>query len=70
MLDASSGRAHLPQLLLTRRLVVHQLPQWMRLAPLLEDVPGLPGGPVLRTAVQGLSGVAGGVGKVLGRFRR
>ena len=70
LLDASAGRSPLPQLLLTRRLHVQQLPQWMRLAPLLEDVPGLPGGPVLRTAVQGLSGVAGGVGKVLGRFRR
>jgi hypothetical protein len=70
LLDASAGRAALPQLLLARRLHVQQLPQWMRLAPLLEDVPGLPGGAALRTAVGGLSGVAGGVGKVLGRFRR
>jgi hypothetical protein len=70
LLDASAGRAGLPQLLLVRRLQVHQLPQWMRLAPLLEEVPGLPGGAALRTAVSGLSGVAGGVGKVLGRFRR
>ena len=70
LLDASAGRAGLPQLLLARRLQVHQLPQWMRLAPLLEEVPGLPGGAALRTAVSGLSGVAGGVGKVLGRFRR
>ena len=77
MLDAASGRAHLPQLLLTRRLVVHQLAQWMRLAPLLDDVPGLPGGAALRGAVGGVTtvaggvaGVAGGVGKVLGRLRR
>ena len=70
LLDASAGRSGLPQLLLARRLQVHQLPQWMRLAPLLEEVPGLPGGPALRAAVGGLSGVAGGVGKVLGRFRR
>lgn len=70
LLDASAGRVGLPQLLLARRLQVHQLPQWMRLAPLLEEVPGLPGGAALRTAVSGLSGVAGGVGKVLGRFRR
>ena len=70
LLDASAGRIGLPQLLLSRRLHVQQLPQWMRLAPLLEDVPGLPGGPALRHAVAGLSGVAGGVGRVLGRFRR
>lgn len=70
LLDASSGRTSVPQLLLTRRMHVAQMQQWMRLAPLLEDVPGLPGGAALRTAVHGLSGVAGGVGRVLGRFRR
>ena len=81
LLDAASGRAQLPQLLLTRRLVVHQLAQWMRLAPLLDDVPALPGGAALRGAVGGVTAVAGGlaggvtgvagsVGKVLGRLRR
>lgn len=74
LLEAASGRASLPTLLLTRRMVVHQLPQWMRLAPLLDDVPGLPGGAALRGAVGSVSGlaggVAGGVGKVLGRLRR
>jgi hypothetical protein len=70
MLEAASGRASLPQLLLTRRLVVHELHSWMRLAPLLDDVPGLPGGAALRGAVGSLSGVAGGVGRVLGRLRR
>jgi len=69
MLDAASGRAPLPQLLLSRRLVVHQLAQWMRLAPLLDDVPGLPGGAALRGAVSGVAGVAGGVGRVLSRLR-
>ena len=70
LLDASAGRAGLPQLLLTRRMQVHHLPQWMRLAPLLDDVPGLPGGAALKAGVGGLSSVVGGVGKVLGRFRR
>lgn len=70
LLDASSGRRHLPQLLLGRKLHVQHLPQWMRLAPLLDDVPGLPGGAALKTAVGGLSGVTGGIGKVLGRFSR
>lgn len=77
LLDTAAGRANLGQLLLTRRLQVQQLPQWMRLAPLLDDVPGLPGGAALKTAVGGLSGVAGslsgvagGVGRALGRLRR
>ena len=80
LLDAAAGRTNLAQLLLTRRLVVHQLPQWMRLAPLLDDLPGLPGGAALRGAVGSVSGavgsvsgiaggVAGGVGKLLGRLR-
>jgi uncharacterized protein (TIGR03083 family) len=74
LLEAAAGRASLAQLLLTRRLVVHQLPQWMRLAPLLDDVPGLPGGAALKGAVGSVSGLAGGlaggVGRVLGRLRR
>lgn len=77
LLETASGRTHLPQMLLTRRLQVQHLPQWMRLAPLLDDVPGLPGGAALRSAAGGLSGVAhgisgvaGGVGRALGRLRR
>lgn len=70
LLDTAAGRSNLGQLLVTRRLQVQQLPQWMRLAPLLDDVPGLPGGAALKAAVGGLSGVAGGVGRVLGRFQR
>lgn len=81
LLDAAAGRLPLPQLLLTRRLHVQHLPQWMRLAPLLEDLPGLPGGGALQTTVGGLSSVMGGLsgvaggfsgaaGRALGRFRR
>jgi uncharacterized protein (TIGR03083 family) len=66
LLDTSAGRVHLGQLLVTRRLHVQQLPSFMRLAPLLHEVPGLPGGAALRAALAGL----GGVTKVLGRLRR
>lgn len=73
MLEGASGRVALPQLLVTRRLVVHSLAQWMRLAPLLDDVPGLPGGAALRGAVGSVGGlvggVANGVSRVLGRLR-
>ena len=81
LLDASAGRISVPQLLLTRRMHVSQLHQWMRLAPLLEELPGLPGGAALRGTVGGIAGVAGGlagvaggvaggVGRALGRLRR
>ena len=70
LLDASAGRTGVPQLLASRRMQVQELQSWMRLAPLVEEVPGLPGGAALRGAVGAVSGVVGGVGKVLGRFRR
>jgi len=57
LLDTSAGRTNLAQLLVSRRLVVHDLRGFMRLAPLLHEVPGLPGGPVLRSAVAGLGRV-------------
>lgn len=70
LLDASAGRAALPGLLVSRRLVVQQLPAFMRLAPLVHEVPGLPGGAALRTGIGGIGAVTGGVGKLLGRLRR
>ncbi len=70
LLDASAGRAALPQLLLTRRLVVQDLPSFLRLAPLVHELPGLPGGAALRSGVVGLSAVTGGVNRVLGRLGR
>lgn len=69
LLDASAGRVHVPALLLQRRLKVHDLTSFMRLAPLVNDVPGLPGGAALRAGVNGVAAVTGGVGRVLSRFR-
>ena len=69
LLDASAGRAHVPALLGKRRLKVHDLTSFMRLAPLVNDVPGLPGGAALRVGVNGVAAITGGVGRVLKRFR-
>lgn len=69
LLDASAGRAQLPALLVQRRLKVQELGSFMRLAPLLNDVPGLPGGAVLKAGVSGLGAVTGGLGRLVGRFR-
>lgn len=57
LLDTSAGRTNLAQLLLTRRLVVQDLSSFMRLAPLVDAVPGLPGGPALQRAIAGLGRV-------------
>jgi uncharacterized protein (TIGR03083 family) len=65
LLDTSAGRHSPAQLILTRRMHVQEMHHWMRLAPLLEQVPGLPGGATLRTAAHGLHGVSAGVGRLL-----
>lgn len=69
LLEASAGRAHVPVLLAQRRLRVQDLPGFMRLAPVLDQAPNLPGGAVLKTGVKAVSGLTSGVGKLLGRFR-
>lgn len=66
LLDASAGRVSVPGLLVSRRMVVHDMTSWMRLAPLVAEVPGLPGGTALKSAIGGISRVSG----LLGRFRR
>lgn len=67
LLDASSGRQN-PMMLLTRRkLKVHHMSGLMRLAPIVETAPGIPGGPVLRLAARTVGGAGGFVGKLTGR---
>lgn len=60
LLDASAGRRAVPAMLARRDLRVHHLPGLLALAPLLDHVPGLPGGPALRVA----AGLLTGVGRV------
>lgn len=69
LLDASAGRHSIPHLLLARRLKVHQLPALMSLAPIVAEVPGLPGGAALQAGISGLSAGMSGLGKLLGRLR-
>jgi len=70
ILDASAGRIGVPGLLLQRRIVVQDLTQFLRLAPLVEEVPGIPGAPLLRRAASAVSGVTGAVGRVGRLFSR
>src|SRR4051794_10592563 len=55
LLDASAGRVSLPPLLARRKLKVHDMAGFLRLAPMIDAVPNLPGGPVLRTGVKALA---------------
>jgi len=71
LVDATAGRQAVPVLIGSRRMTAHDLPGFLRLAALVEDVPGLPGGPALRAAARTLglaSGVASGVAGALRRL--
>jgi uncharacterized protein (TIGR03083 family) len=72
LVDATAGRASVPALLASRRMTAHDLPGFLRLAALVEDLPGLPGGAALRAASRTLGGVESavrGIGGLLRRYR-
>ena len=64
LLDVSAGRANAAALIAARRLHVENLPTFLRLAPLVESVPNLPGGATLRAAGRVLRGTGGLVGRL------
>lgn len=66
LLDASAGRRSVPPLLVKRDLRLDNLAGLLALAPLLDHVPGLPGGPALRVA----AGWLGGIGRTISRLQR
>jgi hypothetical protein len=55
LLDLSAGRINPVAAIMRGHLRVHDLPGLLRLAPIVESVPGLPGGPVLRVAARTLA---------------
>jgi hypothetical protein len=61
VLDASAGRRAVPALLASRTMRVHGLADIVRLAPIVDEVPGLPGGPALKAAARWV----GGAGRLL-----
>lgn len=65
IIDITSGRnLNVTGLWRDGSLVTHDLAGLVRLTPVLEQVPGIPGGTALRAASKALSGV----GRILGRF--
>jgi uncharacterized protein (TIGR03083 family) len=61
LLDASAGRRAVPALLASRTMRVHGFADIVRLAPIVDEVPGLPGGPALKAAARWV----GGAGRLL-----
>lgn len=67
LLDAAAGRINPVPAVAKRQLRVHDVGGLLRLAPIVQSVPGIPGGPILQLAAR----TVGGAGGVLGRlFRR
>ncbi|MEO7981011.1 MAG: maleylpyruvate isomerase N-terminal domain-containing protein [Sporichthyaceae bacterium] len=58
ILDASAGRRAVPPMLARRDLRLHQVTGLLALAPIVEAVPGLPGGSALRSAVRNVRGLS------------
>lgn len=66
LLDASAGRRAVPPMLARRDLRLHHVTGLLALAPIVEAVPGLPGGSALRSAVHSVRGLSRLVRKLPG----
>jgi uncharacterized protein (TIGR03083 family) len=66
LLDAASGRINPVPAVARRKLKVHDVGGLLQLAPIVQAVPGIPGGPILQLAAR----TVGGAGGMLGRLFR
>jgi uncharacterized protein (TIGR03083 family) len=66
LLEAASGRINPVPAVARRQLKVHEVAGLLALAPIVQKVPGIPGGPILQLAARTM----GGAGGVLGRLFR
>ena len=67
LLEAASGRINPVPAAATRRLKVHDVPGLLLLAPIVQKVPGIPGGPILQLAARTMGGAGGMLGRLLRR---
>ena len=67
LLEAASGRINPVPAVAMRRLKVHDVGGLLALAPIVQAVPGIPGGPILQLAARTVGGAGGLVGRL---FRR
>jgi uncharacterized protein (TIGR03083 family) len=64
ILDAAAGRQLAAQLLVTRRLRLHDVPALLRLSSALDEVPGIPAGSALRATARALGQTAQLIGRL------
>lgn len=69
LLDASAGRRAAPPMLARGELRLHNVAGLLALTPLIEQVPGFPGGPTLRTAMRNVRAVNRLVRRLPGLWR-
>jgi uncharacterized protein (TIGR03083 family) len=67
LLEAASGRVNPVPAAAARRLKVHDVGGLLLLAPIVQKVPGIPGGPILQLAARTMGGAGGMLGRL---FRR
>jgi hypothetical protein len=67
LLEAASGRINPVPAVAMGRLRVHEVGGLLRLAPITEKVPGIPGGPILTLAARTMGGAGGLLGRLFGR---
>ena len=67
LLDAASGRVNPVRAVARGRLRVHDVAGLLQLAPIVQQVPGIPGGPILQLAARTVGGAGGLLGRLLGR---
>ena len=67
LLEAASGRINPVPAVARRRLKVHEIGGLLKLAPIVQAVPGIPGGPILQLAARTVGGAGGMLGRLFGR---
>src|SRR3954452_23419626 len=67
LLEAASGRINPVPAVARRRLKVHEVGGLLKLAPIVQAVPGIRGGPILQLAAKTVGGAGGLVGRLFGR---
>ena len=67
LLEAAAGRINPVPAVAARRLKVHEPAGLLKLAPIVQAVPGIPGGPILQLAARTVGGAGGLLGRLFGK---
>jgi uncharacterized protein (TIGR03083 family) len=67
LLEAASGRINPVPAVARRKLKVHDIGGLLQLAPIVQAVPGIPGGPILQLAARTVGGAGGMLGRLFGK---